>query len=66
MTFQLMRELRAAGRSLVREREVWQHWSPTAAQLALQELRPLTDFVDVVRARALSASTKPPSDLASN
>ena len=66
MTFRLMRELRAAGRSLVREREVWQHWSPTAAQLALQELRPLTDFVDVIRARALSASTKPPSDLASN
>lgn len=64
--FRLMRELRAAGRSLVRERALWQHWSPLAAQHALQELRPLTDFIDVVRARALAASTKPPADLASN
>ena len=64
--FRLMRELRAAGRSLVRERALWRHWSPLAAQHALQELRPLTDFVDVVRAQALAASTKLPADLASN
>jgi hypothetical protein len=64
--FRLMRELRAAGRSLVRERKIWQHWSPLAAQLALQELRALTDFIDVIRARALTASAKRPADLASN
>ncbi len=49
--FRLMRELRAASRSLARERYLWQHWSPAAAQLAFQELRPLTEFVDAMRAR---------------
>ncbi|MBI5771175.1 MAG: hypothetical protein HZA93_25600 [Verrucomicrobia bacterium] len=64
--FRLMRELRAVGRSLVRERHQWQQWSPTAAQLALQELRPLTDFIDAVRNRALRRSTKPSRDLEAN
>ena len=50
--FRLMRELRAAGRSLARERSLWQHWSPSAAQLALREMRQIADFVDVLRARS--------------
>jgi hypothetical protein len=58
--------LRAVGRSLVRERHLWQHWSPTAAQLALQELRPHTDFIDAVRSRALQSSVQSPRDFAAN
>ncbi len=64
--FRLLRELRATGRSLARERELWRHWSPAAACLALEELRHLTEFVDGIRARALSGHTRPPRDLASN
>ena len=58
--FRLMRELRAVGRSLIRQRRLWQRWSPSAAQLALQELSPLTDFVDAVRARALAGAAPSP------
>lgn len=64
--FRLMRELRAASRSLARERHLWQHWSPAAAQLALQELRPLTEFTDAVRASAATERTKLPRGLAAN
>ena len=64
--FRLMRELRATSRSLARERNLWQHWSPAAAQLALQELRPLTEFIDEVRARALTGNARPPRDLTAN
>ncbi len=60
--FRLMRELRAVGRSLARERPVWRQWSPSAAQLALAELRSITAFVDEVRARALAASASRPRD----
>ena len=62
--FRLMRELRAVGRSLVRERRFWGQWSPSTAELALQELQSLADFVDVVRARA--ASSKSPANLVAN
>ena len=62
--FRLMRELRAASRSLARERHLWQHWPPAAAQLAFQELRPLTEFVDAMRASALTGGAKPPRGIA--
>jgi hypothetical protein len=64
--FRLMRELRAVGRSLAREQHSWRRWSPGAAQLALAELRSITDFVDEVRSRALAASTPIPRDLSAN
>ena len=64
--FRLMRELRAVGRSLARERHSWRRWSPGAAQLALAELRSITSFVDEVRSRALAASTPIPRDLSVN
>ncbi|MDI1250583.1 MAG: hypothetical protein PSV13_17105 [Lacunisphaera sp.] len=51
--FQLMRDLRATCRMLGQNRDLWRHWSPAAAQSALQELRDLPDFVDELRARAL-------------
>ena len=51
--FRLMRELRAAGRSLRQHRDLWRHWSPPAAQLALQELEPLVEFIDALRTRTL-------------
>jgi hypothetical protein len=62
--FRLMRELRAASRSLARERHLWQHWSPAATQLALQELRPLAEFVDAMRASALVGRAKLPRGIA--
>ena len=64
--FRLMRELRVAGRLLARERELWRHWPPAAAQLALTELRQITEFVDGLRAQALSGHTRPPRNPASN
>ena len=64
--FRLMRELRATGRSIVRERELWLNWSPNTAQLALREFRNLVDFVDVMRARSLVGSATPPRDISSN
>ena len=64
--FRLMRELRATGRSLARERNLWRRWSPAAAQLALEELRPLTEFVDAVRASAMGHPAKLPRDLHAN
>ncbi|MEO6569529.1 MAG: hypothetical protein ABIO94_12255 [Opitutaceae bacterium] len=64
--FRLLRELRATGRSLARERHLWRHWSPAAAQLALEELHQLTEFVDAVRASAMKFAAKPPRDLHAN
>ena len=56
--FRLMRELRAASRSLARTRCIWRQWSPAAAKLALQELPPVTEFVDAMRATVLTGSEK--------
>jgi hypothetical protein len=64
--FHLMRELRAGDRMLDRDRAAWREWSPGAAQLALQELRAVTDFVDTMRARALEPSTPRPQDIEAN
>ena len=64
--FQLMRELRAGDRMLDRHRAAWREWSPGAAQLALQELGAVTDFVDSLRARALEPSSPRPHDIETN
>jgi hypothetical protein len=64
--FQLMRELRAGDRMLDRHRAAWRKWSPGAAQLALQELRAVADFVDAMRARALEPTSPRPHDIAAN
>jgi hypothetical protein len=56
--FRLMRELRAASRSLARTRHLWRRWPPPAAKLALQELPHLTEFVDAMRGTALPGSAK--------
>ncbi|MBM3855408.1 MAG: hypothetical protein FJ399_20015 [Verrucomicrobia bacterium] len=64
--FQLMRELRADDRMLDRHRAAWREWSPGAAQLALQELRAVTDFVDAMRARALEPTSPRPHDIEAN
>ena len=52
MAFRLMRELRAANRSLARTRDFWRRWPPPAANLALQDLTYLTEFVDAMRRTA--------------
>jgi hypothetical protein len=57
--FRLMRELRATGRLASQHREVWRHWPPAAAQLALEELQPLTELVDALRALALANVPRP-------
>jgi hypothetical protein len=64
-TFQLMRELRAACRVVVQHRNLCRSWSPGTARSALEEIQPLTDFVDTVRARAFQPSVRP-VDLESN
>jgi hypothetical protein len=66
MPFQLMRELRAGDRMLDRHRAAWCEWSPAAAQMALQELRAVTDFVDTLRARALESARPRPHDIEAN
>ena len=57
--FQLIRELRAACRVVVQHRNLCRSWSPATARSALEEIQPLTDFVDAVRARALGSSSVP-------
>jgi hypothetical protein len=65
-TFQLLRELRAACRLLDQRRNVWRRWPPGAARLALQEAKPLADFIDHLRARALESAPGPPRDIQAN
>lgn len=58
--FRLMRELRAASRSLARTLDVWGKWSPSAADLALQDLQYLAEFIDVMRLKATVSSQSAP------
>ena len=58
-TFQLMRELRAACRTVTQHRNLCRTWSPGAARSALEEIQPLTEFIDAVRARALGSPSLP-------
>ncbi len=64
--FQLMRELRATTRLLERQRHLWRRWPPSTAELALQELQSVTEFVDRLRARAGGGSPMVPRDIAAN
>ena len=66
LSFELMRELRATCRFLEHRRDSWRNWSPTAAQLALEEFLPLTDFVDGIRSRSLAGTSTPPLDPQAN
>jgi len=50
--FTLMRELRSAARKCRQMKPVWQNWQPAGRRLALEELRPLVEFVDHLRRRA--------------
>ena len=65
-TFRLMRELRAASRSLAYGRELWRHWSPEAAELAMGELREIVAFVDSMRGQVMRATAKAPRNPAAN
>jgi len=60
--FELMRGLRATSRMLDQRRKAWWSWSPAAAQMALQELRPIAEFIDGLRSRALAGASVPPRD----
>jgi hypothetical protein len=64
--FRLMRELRAASRSLAYGRELWRHWSPEAAELAMGELREIVAFVDSMRGQVMRATAKAPRNPAAN
>jgi hypothetical protein len=64
--FQLLRELRAACRTLDQHRDVWQRWPSGTARMALQEAKPLADFIDRLRACALKGSCAPPRDIQAN
>ena len=58
-TFQLMRELRAACRTVTQHRNLCRTWSPGAARSALDEIQPLTELIDALRARALGSPSLP-------
>lgn len=58
--FRLMRELRAASRSLARTCDFWRRWPPTAANVALQDLNYLAEFIDVMRLTASVGSQSSP------
>jgi hypothetical protein len=64
--FQLLRELRAACRTLDLRRAVWRRWSPATARLALRETTQLADFVDHLRTRALCGASSRPRDFQAN
>lgn len=49
--FDLMRELRAAARVADQRRNLWHRWPPSACRRAVEELQPLLDFVERIRAR---------------
>jgi hypothetical protein len=51
---------------LDQQRDLWRRWPPSAAQLALQELGPLADFIDALRARALEPGAVMPRDPEAN
>lgn len=62
-SFALMRELRAAARKCGQTKRVWQSWPPGGNRLALEELRPLAEFIDQLRRRSglrLGRSLPPP------
>lgn len=52
LPFRLLRDLRTAARTAEQLRAVWRRWPQSTANLALNEIRALTDFVDVIRRRA--------------
>lgn len=62
--FQMMRELRATCRVVTQHRNLCRSWSPGTARSALEEIQPLTDFIDAVR--ALGSSSPPPRDIQTN
>jgi hypothetical protein len=65
-TFELLRELRAVCRTLDQRRDIWKRWAPGTARMALQEVKPLADFIDSLRACALGSSSAPPRDIQDN
>ena len=50
--FCILRELRAAERSLQQHHAIWQRWSPETCRAALQEIKHLSEFVSQLAARA--------------
>jgi len=64
--FQLLRELRAACRLLDQRRDIWQRWPSSIVRMALQETKPLADFIDRLRACALGGSSAPPRNIQDN
>lgn len=51
-SFALMRELRAAARKCGQTKRIWQSWPPGGKRLAMEELRPLVEFIDQLRRRS--------------
>ena len=52
--FALLRELRAVGRFVRNHASAWKGWSPTACELALAEIEPISDLISQLKARAQS------------
>ena len=64
--FQFFRELRAACRTLEKRRGLWQKWLSGTARTALEEIKPMADFIDGLRARALGPDPSRPPDITLN
>lgn len=64
--FRLMRELRAAARAAEQLRGVWKRWPASMAGLALEELQPLAEFLDAMRATVVENAAPPPRELGAN
>ena len=58
--FRLMRELRAAARAAEQLRSVWTRWPASTAMLALEELQPLAEFMNAMRATVVENAAPPP------
>lgn len=56
--FRLMRDLRAAARTVVRHEAVWMQWTPLAARQALDELEPLGNLIAHLHLRTKPAVTR--------
>ena len=52
ISFTLLRDLRAVGRLAENHPEIWRDWSPSACELALSEMKPIIEFIEVISTRS--------------
>ena len=60
--FALLREFRSVGRMVRNHARIWTGWSPSACELALAEIEPVSDFIAELRVRAHGESLRSPGN----